>query len=198
MTKTIKTLALLLLLTSFTSCDFLKALKLSEKEGLDNAKEIVTSQFPDKDFTSVRLSTKDALSEEFDMVYVTYFDNTVNNIVTQNFIKSVGKVSDPDASSIKREKGKTFKASEINWDTTLAKATEALATINKEMGKEYTNFRLVEVQFKAEKESLVTSYIVSMTKIGEATTRQGRMINTNYYEVQATVNADGTMSFEEY
>lgn len=198
MTKTIKTLALLLLLTSFTSCDFLKTLKLSEKEGLDNAKEIVTSQFPDKDFTSVRLSTKDALNENFDMVYVTYFDNTVNNIVTQNFIKSIGKVSDPDPSSIKREKGKTFKASEINWDTTLKKATEALATINKEMGKEYTNFRLVEVQFKAEKESLVTSYIVSMTKIGEATTRQGRMINTNYYEVQATVNADGTMTFEEY
>ncbi|MFV0565100.1 MAG: hypothetical protein ACK5NB_04610 [Flavobacteriaceae bacterium] len=199
MLKTIKFITALLAFTPIVSCGggVLSSANLNEKEGLDVVQEKLTANFTDIEFTQLDISTNDALSSGFNSIYVEYFDAAIEKTVNQDYLKSTGILSDPKPKNIQRGKGESFKQSDINWENTLQKITEALNGVAERDGEEYENFTLHRIEFEKKKGNLVQTFDISMTKKGEGTTRNGRTVTTNYYEVEATVNTDGTITYED-
>ncbi|WP_282080798.1 hypothetical protein [Aquimarina algiphila] len=175
----------------------LKSLSINNPEDLTELKTLLTETYgEDTELYTLDITAVDHLTSDFESFSVDFNQDDID--FQQYYSNSRKTLDDPKKARIEK-KGKygKIKASGFNLDQISVKFEEAVKFIE-DASDEYEDFTLYSWKFEVNKDQKVTSYFyVEATKKGEATTREGRNIVTNYYDFRFEVDENGVLSIDQ-
>lgn len=198
MKKVISTTVSMMFLVLMISCEGFKANKISELAGLQEAESTLsTEDYKDLDYVEVKIKSKDIFNDDFDSVEIKYLDTTVKKIMGQSEGGSAHGFTDPKAVINPPKKYEIFKLNEIDFSFINQKSAESVKQVSENFAPEFETFTLSSVNITKPKDKLKIVFNVNMAKVGDKYSVKGGMNMINYYQVNCTVEDDGTITLKE-
>ncbi|OJJ18009.1 hypothetical protein BKI52_29600 [marine bacterium AO1-C] len=178
-------------------------LEINSPEKMGELRQLVESKFgPEKEVFALKIYAKDHLSNDLYNMSVGYLDQGLQ--YSQNYYVELGlesdKLEDPKQASksfqrpffLKKLQGKA-KVKDFKIEEIPGKFEEAMQMVP----QEYEGFVLHEWEYKVNNQNEVTAdFMLEGTKKGEGSSRQGRMVVTNYYQFKFAMDKAGKLTLK--
>lgn len=172
---------------------------LSSPEGVKAIKEKVLKNYgADKKVYALSLHATDHMTNEFGMAIAQFIENEKD--MSQSLVTQPDeKLKEAEAARVQNEflmknKQGSVALNALDFGIIPAKVKEAEALIP----KEYEGFTLHDWSFEVSNDNKISAdFTLEGGKKGESSERKGRMIVTNYYEFNFTMDETGKVSIRE-
>ena len=182
-----------------TSCSLIFGNKMTEKDGINEAKAILEKEqpFAGKEFYKVGLHTGKPLEDAFKGLTVVFRDpNDESKYISQAYWK-IGKLQNPESDSIDNDLT-PFKVEEIDTDMIVKDAAELYKFLeNHEKLKDFNRFNVRDMTIIKWKGKFTILYNVTMRDKSGGTTYSGKTRTVSYYEIFVSRDTDGKFTIEE-
>lgn len=173
--------------------------ELSSDEGIKEIKEILSSNFGDKDIFDLSISAEEHLDDNLGLIIVKYVDGGKSYSQTYHTTAGIGLGDPKEVTSFAfdEKKHSLKKGSEVDFSFIPKKFEEAKKIIT-DLSDEYEGFVLYSFDLGVNKDgNFEGDILLEGTKIGEGSSMQGRNVVTNYYEFDFDLNEDGTIEIDQ-
>ena len=182
-----------------TSCSLIFGNKMTEKDGINEAKAILEKEQPfvGKEFYKVGLHTGKPLEDAFKGLTAVFKDpENEGKYISQAYWK-IGKLQNPQGDSVS-DNLTPFKVEEIDTDMVVKDAAELYKFLeNNEELKDFNRFNVRDMTIIKWKGQFTILYNVTMRDKSGGTTYSGRKRTISYYEISVSRDNDGKYIIED-